>query len=275
MNAIDLLYFKHMKFQTVVSITIGVLCVGSLLPAFAQAQSSPLEVQAFVNGVNVKSAASRAAAINLSDSSVSYSVSALNTSSQNVEITKVVVDYASFLPNKEFAFVEVIKPGQSSSRSGSLKMPDWALNMRGYFEINVYVYNSAGSIVARESFWLVVGRGNVITSIPGAAGAALAGTALATGVASVVAAGGGKPPSAPTRPTGSTSTPATPPNRRGRKLGAVSGLAMSLAVLMLGMALGIVPIFRIEVMAAALAAGGVGWTLILRLMKYVYRAALR
>lgn len=196
-----------------------------------------LNIKANVNGQNIESAKNRSSAIIITNPAVNFSWNVKNLDANTITLSKVTASYKSVI-DKEIEFVSTIEPGEQESGSKSISLPSWSLSLKGYYNIDVYLYDSSDNVVARRNFWVLLGTGNPLGGMTGKAGLALGGVAVLTGMAS--AAAGSRPPKEPKIPE---KTPADKPKKkrrkRGRILRGISTLAMMVATSFIMMALGI------------------------------------
>lgn len=164
-------------------IIVVIFLLATILTGIA---SAAIDGKGSVNGQDVDNATSSATAISIKDVEVNGSWAIENSGSSPVTLSKVIIDYAGFLPDREFDFSETINPGGTNDGSGSITLPDFVLALKGYYNVKVTAYDESGKEAISRTFWVTFGEGSPLTGVVGGTGAALAALALLTGIASAV-----------------------------------------------------------------------------------------
>lgn len=230
------------------------------LPVLATKAIVPIvSGRAFINGKDVDLAQSRASAIHLSQAQVHFQGEVTNNTGATLNLTRARASYSYYLPDKEFAFREIVEPGQTKSKTIIANLPEWVLNLKGYYRVTVTLHDDSDAQVLRKDFWVYLGVGSPLTGLPGAAGVATAAVGVVTGVGAV------RSPKPPKPGKEGDDKP-----RRGRRSGVLRGVstfAMIMALLLLSYVFGLLdlesglPGFVLFGLAA-----GISWNALLQLV---------
>jgi hypothetical protein len=172
-----------MKKVAYVFITLGLLLFIAIPAGISKTN---VDGKGYVNNQDIDNATSPKAAISITNPTVSGSWLVNNRGTYPATFTRATIDYAGFLPNREFSFSETIKPGGNNKGSGSITLPEFVLGLKGFYNIRISGYDQSGDIAITRTFWISLGSGSPITGVVGGIGAALTAIALITGLMSAV-----------------------------------------------------------------------------------------
>lgn len=209
-----------------------ILIIFTIFPAIASAKN--INGKGYVNDQDIDKATTPKTAITITDSTVRGAWSVKNVGKSSITFTKATIDYAGFLPTREFSFSETLAPGSSNDGSSSLILPEFVLKLKGYYNIRVSGYDASGNVAISRTFWVTFGSGNPLTGVVGGIGTALAALAILAGIASVARTVSGL------KAFEATDDNVKPRSKKGRWLRLISSVLMIKAAAFLIVAFGIV-----------------------------------
>lgn len=254
-------------FSVIVSILAALMLVH---PAWA---ANEISVKGSVNGRDIDTAVSRDTAIVINSSPVKLTWNVKNNTSSEVTITKVSADYFFLAPSYDISLNSKIAAGGTDTRTITANVPDFVTSLKGYFDVAVSVYDSGGRVVYKKNVWVKLGEGSPLTGPVGGVGAGLGAAAIAGGGISV--ARGARSAGTPVNQSqqdnaasGEGQVNAEKPRRkrRGGVLRDVSSLAMTIAVALIMIALGMDE----SGVAIAAVASGLGENVAVRLLTRLF-----
>lgn len=176
------------KMSLVLKILVLVCLTALVWSAVAGAKTEQIDGKGYINKQDIDEATTPGDAIQVDRPAVNWSGWVNNTSGSPIAFSRAVVEFAGFLPGREFEIDETLEAGGRKSGAGSLDLPQAVLSLKGFYNIKVSGYDRQGDLVAGRSFWIKLGEGNPLTGVVGGFGLAVLALALGLGVSSAIAA---------------------------------------------------------------------------------------